>query len=92
MEPLKDDRLRRYWKANERLIYVLLGIWAVVSLGCGVLFVEPLNRFQFLGLPLGFFIAQQGSIYVFVAIIFFYAWAMDRLDHAYHADEDGDGQ
>jgi len=82
-----DDRRRSYWRANLRLITVLLSIWAVVSIGGGVLFVEWLNRFRLGRLPLGFWIAQQGSIYVFVALIFVYAWAMDRLERRYGFEE-----
>lgn len=82
-----DDRHRRYWRANFRLIVTLLGLWAFISLGCGILWVELLNRIQIFSIPLGFWIAQQGSIYAFVAIIFFYAWRMDRIDHNYHEDE-----
>lgn len=81
------DRRQAYWRANIRLIAVLLFIWASVSLGCGIVFVEVLNRFLFFKVPFGFWMAQQGSIYVFVLLIFFYAWRMDRLDHAYHVDE-----
>ena len=69
-----------YWRANRRLIFSLLSIWAFVSLGCGILFVEWLNQFKIGELPLGFWFAQQGSIYVFVILIFFYAFYMDRLD------------
>jgi putative solute:sodium symporter small subunit len=79
--------LERYWRANERLIAFLLGIWALVSFGGGILFVEFFNRFTLFGLPFGFWIAQQGSICVFVLLIFVYAWVMDRLDRDYHADE-----
>lgn len=74
---------RAYWRANERLIKGLLAIWAVVGLGCGVLFVEQLNRLQIGTVPLGFWIAQQGSIDVFVLLIFYYAWRMDKLDRQY---------
>lgn len=87
MEGAQPDNLKKYWKANQRLILILLGIWALVSIGFGVLLVEPLNAIQFFGVPLGFWFAQQGSIYVFVILIFVYAWRMDRLDHDYHADE-----
>ena len=80
-------RLQRYWRANNRIIIGLLIVWGTVSLGAGILFVEPLNEFQFFGLPLGFWIAHQGAIYVFVVLIFLYAWLMDRLDHKYHLDE-----
>jgi putative solute:sodium symporter small subunit len=77
---------RGYWRANNRLIISLLAVWAVVSFGGGILFVEPLNKIQFLGVPFGFWIAHQGSIYVFVILIFVYAWVMDRLDKRYHKD------
>lgn len=87
MQESQSTNLEKYWKANKRLIYILLGIWALVSVGFGILLVEPLNTIQFFGVPLGFWFAQQGSIYVFVILIFVYAWRMDRLDHNYHADE-----
>ncbi len=77
----------RYWKANRRLITVLLAIWGFVSLGLGILLVVPMNSIQFFGVPLGFWIAQQGAIYVFVVLIFVYAWRMDVLDRNYHEDE-----
>ena len=82
-----STRHQRYWTANIRLIFSLLGVWAFVSFGCGILFVETLNRIQFFGLPFGFWVAQQGSIYVFVVLIFVYAWRMDKIDHKYHEDE-----
>jgi len=83
----QEARNKKYWKANKRLIGALLIVWGVVSLGLSVLFIEPLNEFTFFGLPLGFWIAQQGAIYVFVVLIFFYAWRMDRLDKSFHVDE-----
>ena len=88
METRKNNRSDRYWKTNAKLIGVLLSIWAFVSLGCGILFVEPLNRITFFGAPFGFWMAQQGSIYVFVLLIFVYAWRMDKIDHEFHMDED----
>lgn len=81
----RDDE---YWRANRRLIATLLLIWAAVSFGAGILLVDVLNKWSFFGLPLGFWVAQQGSIYVFVLLIFFYAWRMDRIDHKFHMDED----
>jgi putative solute:sodium symporter small subunit len=81
------ERYHAYWRANVRLIAVLLSVWAAVSLVCGVLLVEQLNKITFFGVPFGFWMAQQGSIYVFVVLIFVYAWRMDRLDHKYHVDE-----
>ncbi len=76
-----------YWRANLRLIVVLLAIWALVSFVFGILLVEELNTWKIGRLPLGFWFAQQGSIYVFVALIFFYAWRMDRLDRRHGVDE-----
>ena len=76
-----------YWRANRRLIVVLLFVWAVVSYGCGILWAEWLNQFHIGSLPLGFWFAQQGSIYVFVVLIFVYAFAMDRLDRRFGVEE-----
>jgi len=79
----RETRLRGYWRANRLLIALLLAIWAIVSYGCGILFIEPLNAYRLGGVPLGFWFAQQGSIYVFVVLIFIYAFGMDRLDRRY---------
>ena len=73
----------RYWRDNLKILAVLLGIWFAVSFGCGILLVEPLNRVRVAGFPLGFWFAQQGSIYVFVVLIVVYARWMDRLDRRY---------
>jgi putative solute:sodium symporter small subunit len=77
-----------YWRANLRLSAVLLSIWFLVSFGFGILFVETLNEIQFFGFKLGFWWAQQGSIYVFIVLIFVYALAMKRLDRKYNVDDD----
>ena len=77
-----------YWRATRRLIFSLLAIWAFVSLGLGIILVEPLNNWKIGELPAGFWMAQQGSIYVFVVLIFVYAWRMDRLDHKHMKDND----
>ena len=76
-----------YWKANLRLIGGCLLVWFLVSFGFGILLVEPLNRFQLGGYPLGFWFSQQGSIYTFILLIFFYTWRMNQLDRKYHVDE-----
>jgi putative solute:sodium symporter small subunit len=70
----------------------LTSVWFVVSYGLGILLVEPLNAFRLPGtaFPLGFWFAQQGSIYVFVALIFVYVWLMNRLDREFDVDEEGD--
>ena len=76
-----------YWKSNLRLLTVLLIIWFIVSYGLGIIFVEPLNNFMLGGYPLGFWFAQQGSIYVFLVLIFVYAAAMNSLDKKYDLEE-----
>jgi len=75
-----------YWRANLGLMAKLLTVWFVTSYGLGILFVEPLNRFHLGGFPLGFWFAQQGSIYVFVVLILIYARRMDQLDKEHGVD------
>ena len=79
---------RTYWQDNLRLIGLCLAIWFTVSFGFGILLVDVLNRVEFGGFRLGFWFAQQGSIYVFVALIFFYAWRMSALDERHGVGED----
>lgn len=82
--------LREYWKKNQRLIAVLLAIWFLVSYVFSIFLAEFLYGFRVGKLPMSFWWAQQGSMFVFVALIFFYAWRMDRLDREYGLDrEDG---
>lgn len=78
----ENDR-RSYWRANTALIRNLLIVWALVSLVFSILLVEPLNSIRFFGVPFGFWMAQQGSILIFVALIFIYAVQMDKLDRKY---------
>jgi putative solute:sodium symporter small subunit len=75
-----------YWKKNIRYISILLSLWFIVSFGCGILFVEQLNTIQIGGFKLGFWFAQQGSIFGFVAIIFTYIYLMNRLDNKLNKD------
>ena len=82
-----EERARAYWRANIRLILILLSIWAIVSLGFGILLIEQLNKIQFFSIPLGFWFAQQGSIYVFVILIFTYAWRMKKIDRDHDVNE-----
>ena len=76
-----------YWKANLRLVGWCLLIWFAVSYGCGILLVEILNQITFFGFQLGFWFAQQGSIYIFLLLIFFYAWRMNALDRRFGVEE-----
>ena len=77
---MADKNLKNYWQKNLRILAVLLSIWFMVSFGCGILFVDTLNQFQIGGFKLGFWFAQQGAIYVFVALIFVYVYKMNQLD------------
>ena len=77
-----------YWRANLRLVALCLAIWFDCSYGFGVLLVDELNKISLGGFKLGFWFAQQGSIYVFVALIFFYAWRMGRIDRRFDVHED----
>ncbi len=81
------ERHRSYWKAHLRVLAALLLIWFGVSFGCGVLFVDALDTVRIGGFKLGFWFAQQGSIYTFVALIFVYVGVMNRLDRAFGVDE-----
>ena len=76
----------RYWRANLRLMALLLSVWAFVGLGCGVLLADSLNQFRLGGFPLGFWFAQQGSILTFVLLILVYALALNRLDARHHRE------
>ena len=91
-----DDRGHlAYWRRNLRYVGILLGIWFLVSYGAGILFVDALNEIRVpgTGFPLGFWFAQQGSIYVFVVLIFVYVFLMNRLDREFDVDElEGDGE
>jgi len=75
-----------YWKKNVQYISILLSLWFIVSFGCGILFVEQLNTIQIGGFKLGFWFAQQGSIFGFVIIIFSYIYLMNRLDNKLKKD------
>ena len=77
-----------YWQENLRLIAICLVIWFVVSFGFGLLLVEPLNEFRLGGYKLGFWFAQQGSIYIFVALIFWYGYKMNSLDKKYQSEDE----
>lgn len=77
-----------YWKANIRLVWILLAIWFIVSFLFGIILVEPLNAIKVGGTGLGFWFAQQGSIYTFLVLIFVYAKRMKKLDEEHGVTED----
>lgn len=76
-----------YWSENLRLIFICLAIWFAVSFGLGLLLVEPLNAIRLGGYKLGFWFAQQGSIYSFLVLIFWYGAKMNKLDKKYKVEE-----
>ena len=78
---LKDQ----YWKKNLKYLVILLSIWFTVSFGFGILLIDELNQIKIAGFKLGFWFAQQGSIYVFVTLIFIYIYLMNRLDKKFHS-------
>lgn len=84
---MNESRMKEYWRRNVRLIITLLIIWAAVSLVAGIILAKPLYNIHIGGLPLSFWFAQQGSIVIFIFLIFFYAWRMDRLDEEYDVHE-----
>lgn len=83
-----DDNARAYWRQNLKYLSILLGIWFLASFGAGILFVDWLDQFRLGGFKLGFWFAQQGSILVFVVLIFVYVWLMNRLDRQFDVHED----
>lgn len=80
--------MQEYWRSNVRIVLTLLGCWFAVSYLFGILLVDELNQIRMGGFKLGFWFAQQGSIYAFVLIIFIYIWLMNRLDKKYDVNED----
>ena len=87
MQEKQNNQIDTYWQANIRLVLGLLSIWFLVSFGCGILFVDFLDQFKFFGFNLGFWFAQQGSIYVFVILIFVYIHRIKKLEHIFNKDE-----
>ncbi|MFC3683521.1 DUF4212 domain-containing protein [Hydrogenophaga luteola] len=83
-----ESNAKAYWSATLGLLTKILVIWFLVSYGAGILFADMLNGIKLGGYPLGFWFAQQGSIYVFIVLIFYYAWAMGKLDRKFGVSED----
>ena len=88
MSPLTEEQAKEYWRRNVSLMVRLMVIWFVVSFGCGILLVDVLNQIQIGGYKLGFWFAQQGSIYTFVILIFYYAKKMAALDAEFGVEEE----
>ena len=82
-----DKTAQNYWKANLKIIWICMSIWALVSYGFGIILRPLLSGIRIGGTDLGFWFAQQGSILTFIAIIVFYTWYMNRLDREYDVDE-----
>jgi putative solute:sodium symporter small subunit len=87
---MRDQHAKAYWKANVKILVTLLSIWFFISFVCGILLADFLDNFRFAGFKLGFWIAQQGSIYVFVILIIVYLFWMDKLDARYQRDKAAD--
>ena len=82
------EKHQSYWQANLRLMALCLSIWFIVSFLFGIILVEPLNSISLGGYKLGFWFAQQGSIYTFVVLVFYYSSRMNKLDKEYGFSED----
>jgi putative solute:sodium symporter small subunit len=83
-----EDSGKAYWSATLGLLTKIMIVWFLVSFGAGILFVEVLNNIKLGGYPLGFWFAQQGSIYIFIALIFYYAKKMGEIDRKFDVHED----
>ena len=83
-----SENRKAYWRANLKLTAISLAVWFAISYLAGIIFVEQLNAIHIGGYKLGFWFAQQGSMYVFVALIFFYAGRMNKLDREFNVHED----
>jgi len=83
---MSDSNARAYWKANLTIVLCLLAVWFFISFVCGILLVDVLDNIRFGGFKLGFWIAQQGAIFVFVILIFVYIKLMDKLDEKYNLE------
>ena len=84
----KQQRAKLYWRANLKLLGILMGVWFFAGCVLSIFFVEELNKIKLGGFPLGFWFAQQGTIYVFIVLILIYALLMQRLDRKYGVEED----
>ena len=84
---MDNNKAQAYWRENISTIMKLLAVWFIVSFGCGIIFIDQLNAIEISGVKLGFWFAQQGSIYVFVILIFVYVSLMQKIDEKYDVHE-----
>ncbi len=84
----QKEAKHRYWRANLRLVAACLVVWFTISFGFGIVLADSLDNFSLLGVRLGFWFAQQGAIFGFIGIIFFYAWRMSHIDREHDVDEE----
>ncbi|WP_162342423.1 DUF4212 domain-containing protein [Cyclobacterium salsum] len=85
--PTQKEQMKKYWKRNIRTVLILLSVWFLVSFGFGIILAEPLNAIRIGGYKLGFWFAQQGSIFTFVVLIFVYVYRMNKLDEEFDVNE-----
>jgi putative solute:sodium symporter small subunit len=83
-----DSGHASYWRANIKILLFLIAIWFFASFGLSIIAVDWLDQFKFMGFPFGFWMAQQGSIIVFLLIIFYYGWKMNRVDKSFGVEEE----
>ncbi len=83
-----DKSGKAYWKAVLTLVAQILAVWFIVSYGAGIIFASELNSIKLGGYPLGFWFAQQGSMYIFVALIFIYSYLMGKIDQKFDVHEE----
>lgn len=84
---MDSEKAQAYWRENISIIVKLLAVWFIFSFGCGIIFINELNTIEISGVKLGYWFAQQGSMYVFVILIFVYAKIMTNIDEKYGVDE-----
>lgn len=89
MSDLVEEKHRAYWRANIRLVLILLAVWFVVGCVLSILMVDKLNAFSIGGFPLGFWFSQQGTIVVFIVLIYIYARRLQKLDREYEVEDEG---
>ena len=85
--PMKKKDQKEYWRRNIRLLFICMFFWFFFSYVTGIILVDQLNQIQVGGFKLGFWFAQQGSIYFFVALIFFYSWRMNKIEKEFDFNE-----